>query len=226
MQIHHVWRRIRGFRPASGSGASLGHDTQRCPADALKFFVSSTSTAWRRPVTPSVSRAAPSTAGRPPSRPKAATRPPWLHNLCSQEAKNPQHGSPPGERNPAATHPPPQQGQGQAPRAPWPLVCPARYCAAQRLDDRAHHRQSARQDAPRPRPHRQPRESPSPCGGTRRPENPSRSRPKPWRCRLLYPRAHPRRHAPLHRHLHRSGLALCLCRGATFQARPIHRPRP
>jgi transposase-like protein len=50
--------------------------------------------------------------------------------------------------------------------------------------------------------------------------------PSPGGAGLRHHRAHPRRHAPLYRHLHRSGLALCLCRGATLQARPIHRPRP
>jgi hypothetical protein len=50
--------------------------------------------------------------------------------------------------------------------------------------------------------------------------------PSPGGAGLLYPRAHSRRDTPLHRHLHQPGLALCLCRGATLQARPIHRPRP
>jgi hypothetical protein len=51
MRIHHVGYRIRGLYWVAAN-------------DALRFFVSSISTAWRRPPTPLASPAARSTAGR------------------------------------------------------------------------------------------------------------------------------------------------------------------
>ena len=83
-----------------------------------------------------------------------------------------------------------------------------------------------RQDAPRPRPHRQPRAGQAPAATQQAQKTQAGQSPSPGGAGLRHHRAHPRRHAPLYRQLHRSGLTLCLCRGATLQARPIHRPRP
>ena len=66
---------------------------------------------------------------------------------------------------------------------------------------------------------------PPPCDDTRRLRKPKQVKAQALGARLFDPRAHPRRDTPRYRHLHRSGLTLCLCRGAPLQARPIHRPR-
>jgi transposase InsO family protein len=102
---------------------------------------------------------------------------------------------------------------------------PARYCAAQRLDDRAHQKRASPTRCATPPPASTAEGKPPPCGGTRRLRKPKQVKAQALGARLFDPRAHPRRDTPRYRHLHRSGLTLCLCRGAPLQARPIHRPR-
>ncbi len=93
MRVQHIGYRIRGFYQV----AALGHLWQMTPKDAqrrleiLRFFDKH---GLARPVTPLLSRAARSTAGRPPPRPKVATRRPW-----------PQNPLPPGSAEPPT--PPP-----------------------------------------------------------------------------------------------------------------------
>jgi hypothetical protein len=81
MRVQHIGYRIRGFYRVAAN-------------DASRFFVSSISTAWRRPPTPSTSRAARSTAGRLLLRPMAATRPPWRQNPLPPGGEEPPRPTP------------------------------------------------------------------------------------------------------------------------------------
>jgi hypothetical protein len=134
MRVQRVGYRIRGFYRV----AALGHlweMPQKSPDDDWKSRASLTSTAWRPPVTLSACLAARSSAGRPPSKPQAATQRPWPQNPLPQEAKNPKTDPRLVSEIRRLRALDPNLGKARAPRAPCPMVHPAWHRAAQRLDD-------------------------------------------------------------------------------------------